>query len=146
MAKNKVEGWGLVVGKVEDAIFDALGEIGMHSQANLRARLSVPVEYTEDGETIRSLPGEAPRTEEGRLVEGIQYEPYYTDDGPQLDITIERQPGPGDDPDAARILDEGGVGNWGEIEPRPFSDHEAAQIREEAPAILVRHIIHALKQ
>jgi hypothetical protein len=165
MAKTgKVEGWDLVMARAKDACFDALNEIGMNAVADIRTMLMVPVEGMEgfvDSKdlppgakpfTPRSRPGEPPHMELNSLRSNIAYETGYDGENfsPTLDITAVRPTtaaeGEGSDPDAARILEEGGFApSIGQrIEPRPFMRPEADQIEKTAPAVVARHIAIAL--
>lgn len=109
---------------LEPAILKALEDIGQGEEETIEMAISIPVERDFAGNVIqRSAPGEPPRLDEG-ILHGIGIESHvvHEDGWPTLYLTATRPPeDPGDDPDAALILEEGGVSNWGVyVQPRPF--------------------------
>lgn len=121
--------------------------IGLQEVGEIQTRLSVPVERMPDGTVIRSAPGDSPRTEEGHLLMGVDSNVENGPSGlPELTISITRSPGPGDQADAARILDEGGYNQQGRyVAPRPMAHPAAERIKEYAPTVVSEQISRLAK-
>lgn len=129
------------------AAYDALVEIGKAETQAIEAHLSVPVERGFGGQVIqRSEPGEAPRKDEDILRQNVEQH-VVTEAGsplPVLYITAHRPPQePDDDEDAAIILEEGGISNWGHIAARPFMGPAAQRIAAYAAEVLAKHLNQA---
>jgi hypothetical protein len=105
-------------------LLTALEALGVREVAAIEADLSVPVGRDAAGNVnARSAPGQPPRTDEGILKGNVTHslDAGSLSELPSLTISAARPPeGDGDDPDAAVILEFGGVGNWGYVQARPF--------------------------
>lgn len=127
-----------------DGVTAALHEIGRAEVRAIEAHLSVPVERDWAGNVVkRSEPGEAPRKEEDILRQNVAYHVVKEDGSllPTLYITASRPPQePDDDPNAAIILEEGGVSNWGYVAPRPFMAPAAERIAKYAAEVVAEHL------
>ena len=108
---------------LEPILAKALEHVGEGEEETIEQAISIPVERDFAGRVIkRSSPGQPPRMDED-ILHGIGIEHHVvTEEGwPTLYLVATRPPQePDDDPDAAEILEFGGVGNWGYILPRPF--------------------------
>jgi hypothetical protein len=105
-------------------LITALEALGVREVAAIEADLSVPVGRNAAGDvTTRSAPGQPPRTEEGVLRGNVSHAVSAGSlaELPSLTVSAVRPPeGDGDDPEAAVILEFGGVGEWGYVQARPF--------------------------
>jgi hypothetical protein len=106
-----------VLRALEPGIRAGLLQIGDRAVAELLSALSVPVEYV-GSQVIRSDPGEPPRMEEDALRQSTDANLIPGDPLPSLRVSV--GPRPGGDPDAATVLEFGGVSSWGQIAARPF--------------------------
>jgi hypothetical protein len=125
---------------IRPALVRALHDMGeLEAQATV-ARLSVPVGRNAGGGVDeRSKPGEFPRMEHGILRANVEYEvdPAGANGMPEMTLSATRPPeNPGDDPDAARILQDGM--NRPILHGRPDAAYE--QLRENAGDITAAHL------
>lgn len=70
---------------IAEAFLEAARQTGPEIQADVQTLISVPVEYI-DGHIIRSLPGENPRLETGRLHDSIAQ--HAQRDGDRLTLAV----------------------------------------------------------
>src|SRR5688572_31361803 len=120
-SKAQIDG-DAILDAIRPALNAALFEIGERETESIIASLSVPVVRDAGGNVVeRSKPGEPPRVDEDVLRQNVVFDVVYDEGVPVLTIEASRPPeSAGDNADAAVILEEGGVSNFGPIEPRPF--------------------------
>lgn len=102
-----------------------LERIGAEEVENIKEDISIPVQHVEVNGvvfTIRSKPGEPPRTETGALLEGVSYTIEKGDGLPTLRITSSRA---GHPPDVPQRLEHGRG-----IAPRPYMVTALIRLRE----------------
>ena len=132
---------------LDAAIAPALKEIVKAEEEATMAHLSVPVERDFGGNVIkRSDPGDAPRMEDDILRQNVEGSVVKEESG-SVGYLVSSRPAEeaGDDPDAALILEFGGVSNWGYVQPRPYMRPAAERMAEYAAEVIATHLKNALR-
>jgi hypothetical protein len=114
---------GLLKRALRPVLTAALEQLGDIEVAFIQTTLRKPVEVGAGGKLIRSAPGEYPRMDEAVLLRNVRHAVSEGETGlPELLISVSRPPsGPGDQANAAEILEYGGFNQQGRrVEPRPF--------------------------
>ncbi len=130
----------LLLQAISPGVAAALQDISLREVEAIQQDISVPVERGPDGRvTVRSAPGEPPRTEEGVLLMHVEGHIEQGESGlPELAIIASRPPDGGDDQSlTAVILEEGGMNQDGRyVAPRPFMTPALVRVEQYAAAAL----------
>jgi hypothetical protein len=104
----------------------AAKELGEQEASALRADLSIPVVHRKGMLPLRSLPGEAPRKDEGKLRASVNSDIFSG--GDVVGVKVEAG---GPSAPYAGTLERGGSTNFGMIAHRPFMypSHERMKVR-----------------
>lgn len=78
-----------IYGAIREAGREALAELAKVAVADVKQRLSVPVEWN-NGHAIRSSPGEPPRLDTGELEDNVRGEVWVESDSQGADIISSR--------------------------------------------------------
>jgi hypothetical protein len=143
--------FGAIRRALEPGIKAGIKECVVAEQKAVYTHLSVPVTRNAAGDVMeRSEPGDAPEMEEDILRQNIEWH-VVTEEGETVGyLTAIRPPqntdGEMDDPDAAFILENGGISNWGVyVQPRPFMRPASDRMENYAEEVIAQHLKVTLK-
>jgi hypothetical protein len=136
---------GAIRRALEPGIKAGIQECVVAEQKAVYNHLSVPVTRDFAGNVIeRSEPGDAPEKDEDILRQNIEWHVVPDEHGDQVGyLTASRPPQEEDDqPDAAFILENGGMGQppFGYVMPRPFMRPAADRMEGYAEEVIARNL------